>query len=536
MWDWFLAHLWILLAFLSTFIYVRGVGAFLRRLILKMATKNWGRAEAVVCYTLSTILPAIFLLLLRKRGLVWISGTALWASLLLDALCLLGMMSYLNKLRTLRKTPELFLSGVSLRCFEDWPSPRVIADALRHLALKIPLLNRRFGRTLVVTVGDFRRFLQNDLRLIDDVPEEDALPEIPQAALRSMPHLFLPDPPQRKVEDVEPEALDIMDELVADMDYDYFSGGTLHIINRTLNSKLPDELWRTSRNLCLTMPNVIANTWKQFHAQESPRLRLVTLFTAADLIQRLLGSLVLSTLRDLGEVLAPERQNQKVMPPEIINQWNRTLGWALETSTTPKLNRIREIMLAPRDDFDSLRESLKPFWKIVGRATIDYPGARNTLTGWRVLSVLRNKLIGHGGIGWQLNLRPTVYLSAVHYYFLAMMRDVAALDLGVLANWGDTDIIIAGKDQGLDIDPTGYFGDDCLALAALPDEQGFAVLNPFLRFHKGRLLILNKVYQASRIEKADYVDYNVDDITEPSFISFNEKFANFLEPRESPTS
>lgn len=524
MWNWFLAHLWILLGFLSTLIYVRGIGALLRRVIPKTATKNWGRAEAIVCYSLSTILPACFLLILRQRGLIWISGTALWTSLFLDALALLGLLSYLNKLRALRKKPEQFVSGVSLTTPHDWPSSRIIADALKHLALKIPVLNRRLGRTLVVTAGDFRRFLHADLRLIDDVQAVEALPEIPPAVLHAMPHLFLPDAPDRAEEDM----LDVFDDIVSEIDEGSFSGGWTHFVNRTLNGNLSEELWETSRSLCQTMPDVIANTWKQFHAQESLRLRFMTLFNAADLIERLLGSLVLATLRDSGQNFTSYGRNASLTPLEIINRWNATLGSALELSASPKLDHIRDIMLSPREDFDYLRGRLEPFWKIVGRATIDYPGGRNTLTGWKILSVLRNKLIGHGGIGWQLSLRPTVYLSAVHYYFLAMVRDVAKLDLGILAGRIGRGMAIVGTNKGLV--PIGQFDDDCSALLALPDNQGLTVLNPFLRFHKGHLLILNKAYRTSQTEKADYADYSAKDITAPSFISFDEKFANFLGP------
>lgn len=552
--TWVLSKAVALLAFFTTLVYVRAIAGLARRLLPKSFVVRHGMAVIAFFYIAPTAVIALTFLLARAvLGAVWFSPTALWLSLIWDFLVALGAFSYYVTLWRLRRSPESFSLAVKLSKFEDWPSLYTLEAISRHTVILIGwmILERWFGEKFPVTPSDFHRILRADFRLVDAINEGEMV-EAELAKSQAIPHLLGDerensdegeyDPAQRlfgrlikkgvkAMANLKPDTPETKELLEAsrellEFEEDVPSSGQAPLINRALNAPLPDELWDVSCNLCGRTPEVITASWRRFHAQDGLRLRLVSLFTTAELLQRLAGAMVIARLRDTERLRRTVAESDPLKPPASNGQWTWTLRWALKEAGDgdPALNWMREFLLAPRDDFHELIRTLEPFEKIVSRATLHSAGSRDTLAGWEILWMLRNKIVGHGGVGWQLQARPLVYLGALHRFFLGLIGDLVSYDLKVSAVVAtpEHETKVVGRKQEIRL--VQMLGDNCLAVSHLPGSNTSVLLNPYFRFHSGRLLMFNRL----RAGNAEYVDYLTDNIDEPTFKSFPETDDSFL--------
>jgi len=518
--NWFLKAFLVSLAFILTLAYIRFVGVLARRIVSKSTISQLGVLKIVLLYTAPTILTGSFLLAARLWiGLMWISETAIVLSLTLDFLVLSSLAFYHIEIKQLLTNPGSFAPVVKLDEFAEWPESKVVIRLLKYIFLKIPFLRKWLSGSFSIAPGDFKKRLKSDIRWIDKIPGE-RVAGMDSVTMRALPHLFLPEPEPsaEKIDDLQKAISKALPLLMRDL----LGGSNHHVINRGLNAGLSDELWAASCFLCCNPPLIIAKTWKQYHRQESLRLRLIMLFNTAELLQRLIGSIVLSRLREIRQLPSATRMGDSIRPPNNMSQWRETLEWALATSNDPGLLLYKQILLHSRNDLDPLN-NLEIFRNVLGETMYRISSASHTLGGFRILSELRNKIIGHGGVGWQLNARPIAYLTCLHQYFLKVIREIPLLNLSVSSVRGHTNPVVVGQNRGLEVE--GDFQIDCNPACSLP-ESGLVMLNPYLRFHDSRLLVFNRYIH----NKAEYIDYNSSNIAKPSYRSFVEDMTSFLEP------
>lgn len=557
MFMWILSYFYPLFAFVGTLVFLRVSGSLVRRFVPKERADRWPSLRANVAFCAPTIGMALLLLFLRN-SLAWpfISSTAVWLSLSADALCLAFTALYVGKLRRLRAAPAAFAS-VKLEPLQDmarWPHARpfhlkllggwVLRSVLSRVGLKgFSLVRRASEDTLRIPPCDLKHSLDDDLRYVDVIADYADEFDLDFIQTSQIPHLLVAQSevfggvagmilkklagPQSDTAKEEEEvargegegySYDVekfLKEMVGVTDKSY-------PINRALNCALDGGRWEASCNLCANTPQVVATTWKLFHFQDEARLRMVLLFNAADLIQRLIGSFTLSVLREQNELagmlenLSPpvnSRSGKSVFPPGTTAEWNMTLEWALKNSENPALEHLRASLLTPREDFQDLHASLEPFWQILGYEPALGPGARHTLACWNTLGFLRNKTVGHGTVGLHLKLNALKYVAPLHRYFLAVMRDAAALDLTVYGLGSQPGSDVVGYSRGL---TTVFEVEECdlwMRLAADSDEC--INVSPYLRLYSGRVLLPNRARKGG----FEYVDYNAKAIAEPSFIT-----------------
>jgi hypothetical protein len=570
-----LSYFYPLFCFIGTLVYVRGSAALIRRQIDGEKANNWSSLKANIAFCAPSLSVAVLLLLLRnERGWIFISSTAIWISIVWDGFSLIATLLFTSRLRQLRRAPASFTS-VTLSPVQDiakWPHARsfhltvLVSWWMRATFLQIGLDNipivRRIlqksvsSRYLRVAPGDFREFLGGDLRYIDvlsDYEDElgfdpDKLIEVPhllvtrtsvlgRAAGKVLSHLS-----GHKFDLDEEESDD--DEEANEWDFDLrtllrqLTGATSksYPLNRALNMKLSDELWEASQAICQNTPQVVATSWKLFHFQDETRLRLVTLFNTADLIQRLVGSFVLATLRNSGELEemvqdgrgpGAEQSVTKMSVPRTPREWNRSLAWYLEHSVTPSLDPLRSMLLSPRADFDELQKKLDPFWDLLGGRQFPEHRVSHTLGAWDVFRVIRNQTIGHGMVGLHIKLDPLKYLVPLHEYFLEVMRDVVMLDLAVYSFDAQAEDGIVGFSGGL---RSACTVEECdVWLRTHGTDNNFTNVSPYLRFYRGTVLFPNRLMNSGA--EFEYVNYRPKSIAEPSFIKLPVDAASFLQSR-----
>ncbi len=542
-----------------TFVYVRCAGAVLRSLLpgIRMADVPV-LVRAVLYVSPTSFVAAVLYVLHVQRGLIWISLTAIYISWAQDLLYVIGAIYYYFVLRRLRRLPASSEFSIRLQDYADWPSSDVVRKPLDYLLQRLPVVKRWRTASVLIRPVDFQRFLRSDLRLLDeaepallDFSYEDfcAVPHFPFPSLSAsherktiagaqgsnssdpnsalLPTLF---PQLAKVKhalQVGPQSLEAKRLQRFHKDrrkHESKSNVPQHyLMNRALNCDLTESLWNTSTLICRTLPSVVARTWKTFHFQESLRLRFVALFNAADLIQRLLGAIVLCRLRDSGNLIEEKLAGEDFQIPLSTRKWSETLEFALKSSDS-KMQDLQRL-LEPRDDYEIWQSRLEPLVPLLGGPIVFSKHNRHTLAGLRVLAVLRNKIIGHGGVGTHLRMRPLFYLSAVHYFFLSLMAGIIECDVAIFAG---TD----SEGQRLIIDRgLGAKEHDANRDRAYARVQGkpFEPLYPYLRYHEGRLLFQSRVSKARNW--TEYVDYNVARSLEPSLVRLETDWNDYIKPR-----
>lgn len=571
---WMLPYVLSVLAFVLTFIFIRTVGSIARRVVTKETAASWDSLGSSLAFCAPTVGCALLLLVLRNwAGLILVSQMTVEFSLICDAVYILFTLYRDRRIRQLRRAPGTLPQVVKLKPQIHWPRGdmdnfRLIRDLLQRVSLPSSLgifsfMIRMGGSVFTVTRGDFERRLGGDLRYVDSVADEDDELGLDQDELAAVPHILVLDK-----ETLSDAGSMIIEKLVGEQDavveddedgsnedgsdedgarpaapYKYNAAryfkemfgvsGKCHAVNRTLNAELSDELWETSRDLCRKSPHMIALTWKSFHFQEDLRLRLATLFNAAELVQKLVGSAVLCALRGTGEleslrartdVLVHRTTKQPLPPPGTYAEWNRTLEWVLAAANSPEVEVFRRALRAPREDISELHEKLQPFREVLEHSLNVGAGPYDALKGLEVIGVLRNRTVGHGTVGWKLNMNPLVYLAPLHQFFLAVMRDIVKLDLGVYACTFGEELEVLALDRGLK--PMPPVGDDLLAVFSLEggsDNAAAVPLNPYFLFYSGRLLSLNRLTRNG----GEYVDYVPANIAEPTFINLDVQARDF---------
>lgn len=496
---WLISNILMLIGFAGTLLFLRFTGNLLRRFVSPDKTADWSNLKFSIVFVIPTLVFGIFLLILKNRfGVILISSAAVWASLIWDALHLLCALNFVRKLSDLRRKPNLFFHQVKLAPHKH-PAKSNIGEIspfrfwLRGFSLpsSLQIFSKVFSGSncINVTQGDFNTTLRQDIRLID------SFEDVGNRLNLTIPHL-------EKIEGIS-------------------IPNKFFLVNRIINTALPDELWKTSCRLIQKTPTIIAATWKTYHFQEDVRLRFVTLFNSADLIQRLLGAIILQIVAASGELrilterddFPRNRNNQILSPPNTGGEWNRVLVWVLRNSKNAELDIFRRMLLETQPDFSESVEKLAPFWKILQTSPQIPPDEQHILACFSILAQLRNKTVGHGAIGWKFQLRPAIYLSSLHYFFLNTMRKISQLDAGVFAyRKTEEELKIIALIQGLKT-PAEVPGDFGVGIKN-PANGNNLNLFPFLRFYNGRLLIADSFSKDFVI----YTDFNTKNIAEPSFI------------------
>lgn len=569
-----LSYFYPLFGFIGTLTYVRGSAALIRRQIDGEKANNWSSLKANISFCAPSLGMAALLLLLRnERGWIFISSTAIWISIVWDGFSLIATVLFTTRLKQLRRAPASFTS-VTLSPVQDiskWPHARsfhltvLLSWWLRVTFLQIgldniPIIRRILQKSvssqhLRVVPGDFREFLGEDLRYIDVLSDYEDELGFNLDRVIEVPHLLvtrtsvLGDAAGRLITHLtgyqfEDDEDSIDDEEVNEWDFDLrtflrqLTGTTSksYPLNRALNLKLPDELWETSHAICKNTPQVIATSWKLFHFQDEARLRFVTLFNTADLIQRLVGSFVLATLRNSGELEemvragcgpAAKQSVTQMSVPGTTREWNRSLAWYLEHSVTSSLAPLRSMLLSPREDFDELQKKLDPFWDLLGGKQFPEHAARHTLGAWDVFRVIRNQTIGHGMVGLHIKVDPLKYLVPLHEYFLTVMREVAKLDLAIYSFDSQAEDGIVGFSGGL---RSACTVEECdVWVRTNGNGDNFTNVSPYLRFHGGAVLFPNRLMKSG--VEFEYINYRPRSIAEASFIKLPVDSASFLQPR-----
>jgi hypothetical protein len=535
----------------GTFIYIRSVGAVLRSLMPKALAHEQGLPLTTALYVGPTAAVGLALYFAQVRGgVVWISLVGVYLSWVQDLVYIVGMTYYYFILRRIRHRPASFESLIQLRAYAAWPSSDVVRRPLDYLLPRLPFIKSWKKPSVMIKPADFQRFLKGNTRLIDyaelnllplsyldfcavphfplpvnypgnftgNEPDEESAPRARRYGAKGGPveHLenqmrdsfrrYFGEPP-KKVRP-EPEGEELQSAAVR-----------FYLMNRALNFELTEELWQTSQRICRTMPGSIARTWKGFHFQQSVRLRYLSLFNTADQLQRLLGSIVLSRVRDAGHLREGMLGNQKFRVPASPVQWAQTIEQALLTEDTG-LDAFRSLLLASSDNYMQWQDRLRPFAEVIGGPIVFPEGQRHLLAGLSLLSVLRNKIIGHGGVGSQLRMQPLVYLSALHYFFLELAKEILKLDIQVFAVM--TERRQALRDQAVAL-PLQLAGEH----VAVAKAQGLGPIrmHPYLRYRDGRLLIIDRATK----EGVTFVDYEAHSV-EPTYLMFEIDPDDFLMP------
>jgi hypothetical protein len=195
------------------------------------------------------------------------------------------------------------------------------------------------------------------------------------------------------------------------------------------------------------------------------------------------------------------------------------------TSSDPALADIAAACLDIRSDRSLWESCLAPFSDLIGPG-VTAPDTSTTLAGFRAIGELRNRILGHGTVGWRIAIEPHRYLAAAHRALLIVLGPVAALDWTMTAYRGplgerfEQDRTF-GHSMG--ILPAEGAEDDSLVLGGLKDS--IATLNPFVRFRSQRLLILNRI----RGGEAHYFDFGAERAIEPAHVVIAEPPARFLD-------
>jgi hypothetical protein len=550
----------------GTFIYVRSCGAIVRSIVPRSLASETGLLLRTVFYVGPTAIAGAVLYLANTRGdVIWISLTGVYLSWGQDLLYTLAMLYYFFVLRRIRRRPASFESIIRLQDYAAWPSSEVVRRPLDYLVPRLPFAKGWKKTTVLIGPADFERYLLGDTRLVDEaelgtiaIPYLDfcAVPHFPLPSLKFSGHLESDDTPgtnstadslpneneevpiyyERPVEYVRkfvaenflaehtPELARKRHEWAKKVGVQKreveAAAVRFYLVNRALHAELSEELWTTSCRICRTLPGVIARSWKAFHFQESVRLRYLALFNTVDQLLRMLGALIFCRIRDGGLLVDGKLAGKEFRVPASILGWSKTIELALRIDCAG-LEEIRNVLLKPRAEFAEWEERFKPFSAVIGGPVGLLPAHRHLLGGLTLLFVLRNKIIGHGGIGSRLNMRPLRYLSTVHHFFLSLMPEILDLNIELFAGTdpkGETSF----PDQGT----TGMLKlrGEHFPLLKLGDIT--SVMHPYLYYRNGKLLILNRMTRDS----VSFVDFEVNNSFEPSFLTLKIDSNDFLKP------
>jgi hypothetical protein len=524
--------LWLLRAAMS-FGYIRIV-AILARAVWPSRDAGFLRRE-IVDRIPSLLMAALFIYLVRAEGVRWISEIGAWASLVLDGWWIAQRVPERRLIRALQTHPAAVQHPVVC----TGGVPRFVGEAFAARMSDLIFRRMRANWIIVLSPRDVIRYGLGDVRVIDavHVPSVEScageLFVLPSSALRRWAaHVRLPertpsdtDPPLQGLTSAQnlfsvPHLQFVFEQELGPMELRglFLRSHQFHVMNRHLNLRLPIEAWAASVLLCCVPPRVIATSWRQFHFQESVRLRIVTLLNTADLVQRLVAIRMLTVLRDCGALESAWPADEPLLRRGSFGDWNRTIELGLQLPVGAPLEALRRLLLAPRDDWDELMKEIAPVMRQVWAGDFQ-PSARSTLAAWRLLGDLRNALVGHGNVGTAMTLSPRLHLGALHAYFLRIVRRLLDLELEVDAFRPPAqpagDDVYVGADTGiLGFGEIERADADCDATLNVDDRAISA--RPYLRFQSGRLLILNRILDGA----AEYVDFLPDNIAEPSYQVF----------------
>jgi hypothetical protein len=255
---------------------------------------------------------------------------------------------------------------------------------------------------------------------------------------------------------------------------------------------------------------------------------MVFLFNTVDLLQRLLGAALFSQVRMAGSEGWPD----PFLASGSFGDWNQAIERVMRLPSGQRAGSIGALLSERRDDFERLRHLMAPFAGLVGE--IFQKDACHTLHALRGFGDLRNRLIGHGGVGTDILLSPFEYLDALHKCFLETTAPIAATDMGLLIlrrvegelgrefeSCGQGGAGRGSLDKGLL--EVGDAPDEALTLLN-PAPKEWADLRPYWRFHEGRMIILHKLGPSS----AEYLRYGRKNLAEPSYVTLPATREDFI--------
>jgi hypothetical protein len=390
--------------------------------------------------------------------------------------------------------------------------------------VSVSLLRLISGKRLEVPVREFARYFKRDYRRVIEIhlrdPEALAILGLNAREMREMPHWGLGvEVPQNSEHSLNSRVPRRPKSPPSDVGWvsfiSAFAFGELPQSrvswlagqqNKLLYDELPDSLWQASCAICRNTPRLIATQWQQFHLQTSLSLRFVTLLNTMDLLQRLVGAIILVNLRAAQGLPESIVKDPKFLSRGSFGEWNKVIETALEAEH-PFLAEWRAKLLIDRSDFPDLLNMLAPLWNLIGNRVA--PTKLHTLSAWRVLGLLRNEFIGHGTMGTAMAIAPMQFISALHSYFLRTVAQIVKTDLSIALFSGESHA--PQYDRGFT--ETALLNTDSLAAIRMPNGS-FQPLAPYIIMDKDRMLILNRMLD----EYADYVNFEARNSLEPSFI------------------
>ncbi len=550
--------------FAGTYAYIRMLAAVIRALLPSSFGEKLESIYLVLAFILpSTLLGLLVLIVLFHNGSVWISPVAIIISLTQDALYLIGAIYYHLTLARIRSNPGSFQRLIRKEEYSRWPSVEMVRFPLGHVLELLPVFRRQRDYVFLVRNIDFTRSLKNDSRKIDQivVGEDHRI----ESRFLQAPHLkivrkgeelisnnkgcirglvfgnllsFAPKSSERKAVITEIKATkgfdnetegdsfikeDIATVTLQDVATDVGDELDRYMMNRYINSQLSDEEWRTSEYLCTALPSLVAKSWREFHFQNTTRTRFVSLFNTNELIIRLLAALVKNTLERNRDVnfLLPELRQRRLFRDEskLSFKWLNLMNTYLNESSIASLEgqRLRNLMLSESLNQQEWERRLAPFEMALGNRLSKWKGPFNMLASLQMTTILRNKLVGHGGMGSLIDLQQSLFLSAIHSFFLYSLADLKQLDIKVMKG-GESDEAFTRLDAGLN-DDEEIVPENEEAYISFDGASAPVSLFPFVRYHQGRLVFYDDMVD----DEAHYVDFNASSTIEPSIVTLECK-------------
>ena len=499
------------LKILLTIIYIQTFGYLVRSLYLLKIEKSpkGGRRLRLTVVILPTISIASILLIITKMfGLIYISIFGIWISLIIDFIYIIGLIPYYNILRKLKKKPGSVSKQIYCGSLSNSPFLYAIANTGDHLFIEI---------------SDFKFFLKNDPRKIDGAFFDEL--GFDERELLEIPHFsILPGSEQYYI-----DSYNFNKDEIHSISNEYEPIVSYCRINRELHFKINAALWETSCCICKNTPQVVAFSWKLFHFQETLRARFVILFNVADLLLRIVASIVFAELRRRGELSSIFSEESSFLKSGSYLNWIRNLEIALLKTSCNRLKLFRDALLQQRKDFKLIDDLLVPYKSILGNIEFEI-SEKNTINYLKILGFLRNQLLGHGSIGHVLTFRSMELLTPLYKLFLLLHKELVDQDLGVVAYQGNILTEDYKKENYVGTDRSFIWNktikdkeQNYYAYGQIP--EGVVLFDPYLKFFKNRLIILNRI----RKNEAEYLDYNVSNIIEPVFLKFKNSPSDFKE-------
>jgi hypothetical protein len=335
-----------------TFWLIRYAGSRIRMALRSRVSRHSNRMLLSVLHVLPTLAVGIIVLTFERLGIAALSSRAVVFSIVVDGLNLFGACIWW---------------GVIVAVGRRWigiRAPLVCVENRSNAAVdlvSVSLLRVISGKRLEVPVREFARYFKQDYRRVVEIhlrdPKAVAILGLSAREMREMPHWGLgvevPQNPEHSLNTRVPRRPKSPPSDVGLVSFlSEFALGELPQSrvswlagqqNKLLYDQLPDPLWKASCAICRNTPRLIATQWQMFHLHTSLSFRFITLLNTMDLLQRLVGSTILVTLRAAQGLPESIVKDSKFLSRWSFGEWNKIIETALEsehlTESTQVVNK-----------------------------------------------------------------------------------------------------------------------------------------------------------------------------------------------------